>query len=167
VTSIPLPSYIPADPTSLDLSLLNSSLPDGTEVRKATALFNSELQKPSPSTSPAKRFGERMTRILEITQSENAVLRRELTEARELLRSRKNRRKGKRVALQGKFVFSTQEVLEIAGQAEEDTATKRGRKRPRTTAIDVEVSGDEDEMLEIMRSDSESNCIIVTNSRAM
>jgi hypothetical protein len=34
-----------------------------------------------------------------MTQSETAVLRRELAEARELLRSRKTRRKGKRVAL--------------------------------------------------------------------
>jgi hypothetical protein len=167
VAPTPSPPHTPPDATSLDLTLLNSSPPDGTEVRKATALFNSELQKPGPLTSPAKRFGERMTRILEMTQSENAVLRRELAEARELLRSRKTRRKGKRVALQGKFVFSTQEVLEIARQAEEDAATRRGRRRPRTTAINVEISGDEDEVLEIVRSDSESDCIIVANSRAM
>ncbi|KAM0711415.1 hypothetical protein Q7P35_002155 [Cladosporium inversicolor] len=167
VASTPPPPRIPPDAVSLDLTLLDSSPPDSTEVRKAMALFNSELQKPGPLTSPAKRFGERMTRILEMTQSENAVLRRELAEARELLRSRKNRRKGKRVALQGKFVFSTQEVLEIARQAEENAATKRGRKRPRTTAVDVEISVDEDEVLEIMRSDSESDCIIVANSRAM
>jgi hypothetical protein len=31
----------------------------------------------------------------------------------------------------------------------------------------VEISGDEDEVLEIIRSDSESDCIIVANSRAM
>jgi hypothetical protein len=167
VAHTPSPPHTPPDATSLDLALLNSSPPDGTEVRKATALFNSELQKPGPLTSPAKRFGERMTRILEMTQSENAVLRRELAEARELLRSRKNRRQGKRVALQGKFVFSTQEVLEIARQAEENAATKRGRKRPRTTAIDVEISGDEDEVLEIVRSDSESDCIVVANSKAI
>jgi hypothetical protein len=106
--------HTPLDATSLDRTLLNSSPPDGTEMGKATALFNSELRKPGPLTSPAKRFRERMARILEMTQSENAVLRRELAEARELLRSRKNHRKGKRVALQGTFVFSTQEVLEIA-----------------------------------------------------
>lgn len=64
-------------------------------------------------------------------------------------------------------MFSTQEVLEIARQAEENAATKRGRKRPHTTAIDVEVSSDEDEVLEMMRSDSESDCIIVANSKAM
>lgn len=165
--SIASPPHTPANPASLDLTLLNSSPPDGTEVRRASALFNSELQKPGPLTSPAKRFGAWMTRILEMTQSENAVLRRELAEARELLHSRKNHRKGKRVALQGKFVFSTQEVLEIARQAEENAATKRGRKRPRTTAIDVEISDDEDEVHGIMRCDSESDSIIVAKSTAM
>lgn len=67
VAHTPSPPHTPPDATSLDLALLNSSPPDGTEVRKATALFNSELQKPGPLTSPAKRFGERMTRILEMT----------------------------------------------------------------------------------------------------
>jgi hypothetical protein len=102
-----------------------------------------------------------------MTEIENAVLRRELAEARELLRSRKNCRKGKRVALQGKFVFSTQEVLEIARQAEENAATKRGRKGPHTTAIDVKITSDEEEVLEIVRSGSKSDCIIVTNSRVI
>jgi hypothetical protein len=49
-----------------------------------------------------------MIRILQTTQSENAMLRRELAEARALLHSRNSHKKGKRVALQGKFVFSTQ-----------------------------------------------------------
>jgi hypothetical protein len=93
------------------------------------------------------------------------VLRGELAEARELPRSRKNCKKGKRVALQGKFVFSTQVVLETARQAEENAATKRGRKRPCTTTIDVEIRVDEDKVLEIMRSDFESDCIMVVGSR--
>jgi hypothetical protein len=54
------------------------------------------------------------------------VLGREFVEAKELLVSRKNRKKGKRVAIHGKFAFSTQEVLEIARQAEEHATTKPG-----------------------------------------
>jgi len=162
----PSPPRTPPDPASLDLTLLDSSPPDGTELRQATALFNSELKKPGALISPAKRFGERMTRILQTTQSENAMLRRELAEAQALLRSRKRRTTGKRVALQGKFVFSTQEVLEIAKQAELDSAAKRGRKRTRTAAIDLEFSAGEDEVLEAVPIDSESDCIIVAGSRA-
>jgi hypothetical protein len=162
---MPSPPRTPPEPTSLDLTLLDSSPPDGTELRQATALFNSELKKPGALISPAKRFGERMTRILQTTQSENAMLRRELAEVHALLRSRKSHKKGKRVALQGKFVFSTQEVLEIAKQAELDSAAKRGRNRVRTAAIDVELSVGEDEVLEAACSDSESDCIIVAGSR--
>ena len=161
----PSPPHTPRDPASLDLTLLDSSPPDGTELRQATALFNSELKKTGPLISPAKRFGERMTRVLQATQSENVMLRRELAEARALLRSRKSRKSGKRVALQGKFVFSTQEVFEIAKQAEVNSAAKRGRKRPRTAAVDAELSVGEDEVLEAMCDDSESDCIIVAGSR--
>jgi hypothetical protein len=93
------PRHIPAESVSLDITLLDSSPPDGTKVREATALLNSELKKLNPLTSPAKQFGERVIRVLEMTQSENVVLHRELAEARELLRSRKSRKKGKRVAL--------------------------------------------------------------------
>jgi hypothetical protein len=93
------PRHIPAESVSLDITLLDSSPPDGTKVREATALLNSELKKLNPLTSPAKQFGERVIRVLEMTQSENVVLHRELAEAREFLRSRKSRKKGKRVAL--------------------------------------------------------------------
>lgn len=51
-------------------------------------------------------------------------------------------------------------MLEIAKQAEEDTATKRGWKRTRTTAIHVKISGSEDEVLKIMRSDSEYGYVV-------
>lgn len=39
------PPCTPAEPASLDLPSLGSSPSDGTEVRKATALFNFELRK--------------------------------------------------------------------------------------------------------------------------
>jgi hypothetical protein len=64
-------------------------------------------------------------------------------------------------------VFSTQGILEIARQAEENAETKRGRKMARTSAIVVDISGDEDEVLEFMRNDSKPNCIIVAKSRAI
>jgi hypothetical protein len=63
VASTPSPTRTRADRASLELTLLNSSPRDGTEVRKATALFNFELRKSDPLTSPAKRFAERMTRV--------------------------------------------------------------------------------------------------------
>jgi hypothetical protein len=64
-------------------------------------------------------------------------------------------------------VLSTHEVLAIARQVEENAATKQCRKISPTTAIDVEISGGKDEVLEIMHSDSDLDCITFANSKAM
>ena len=45
-------------------------------------------------------------------------------------------------------MFSTQEVLEVAKQAEEETVAKKGRKRSHTPSIDMEISAQEDEVLD-------------------
>lgn len=65
VASSPSLPHMPAYPASVDLTLLNSSPPGGTKVKKVMALFNSELRRPSLFISPAKLFGERMNRFLE------------------------------------------------------------------------------------------------------
>jgi hypothetical protein len=102
-----------------------------------------------------------MTRAFESTQSELVTLRKRLADAEELLQARKRRKTGKRVSLQGKFVFSTVEVLEIARQAEAVSAKKKSRQdnisqtncpsAPEVEAIDIVSSS----------SDSESDCIVV------
>jgi hypothetical protein len=68
--------------------------------------------------TPIKRYIERLEVAFERTTSENTLLRKELTEARELLRVRKECKKGKRVAVKGKFVFNTKEILELVEKAE-------------------------------------------------
>lgn len=105
-----------------------------------------------------------MTRALEMAQSENVTLRKELKAQEELLRTRQNRRKGKRVALKGKFVLSTDEVLKIAREAEADSARKKRRQRQRSRMDNIEDSDDELDMLENIFSDSDSDCIVVATS---
>jgi hypothetical protein len=106
-----------------------------------------------------------MTRALEATQSELITIRKELAEQRELLQTRKTRKTGKRVKLKGRFVFSTAEVLEIAKEAEEATAAKKGRKRLRKRSISVEVEDAVGSVLDNVSSESESDCIIVAQKR--
>lgn len=69
-----------------------------------------------------------MIRALESTQSELVTLRKQLADAEELLPTRKPRKTGKRVSLQGNFVFSTVEVLGIVQQAEAASAKKKARQ---------------------------------------
>ena len=61
----------------------------------------------------------------------NVTLQRQAKEQQDLLQARKARKTGKRVELKWWFVFSTQEVLEIAKVAETETAKKKTRGRPR------------------------------------
>lgn len=156
-----LPPQTPGGSSSLDSSLLYSSPPDGTELREANTVLNSELSKASSVGSPIKRYAERMTRAFEATQSELTTLRKRIAEQDELLRTRKAREKGKRVALKGRFMFSTEEVLQIAREAEEETAATKGRRRPRKRPVSVEIEKSGGKVLEDVSSGSESDCIVV------
>ncbi|KYG40129.1 hypothetical protein M433DRAFT_9224 [Acidomyces richmondensis BFW] len=107
-----------------------------------------------------------MTYALETAQSENALLRKRLADAELLLQARKQRKKGKRIALKSKFVFSTQEVLEIAKQAELEAAQKKPNKNAKQRAKDILFEEVEKEALETISSDSDSDCIIVAATRS-
>lgn len=147
--------------TDLDLSLLESSPPDGTELRQANALLNTAIKACRDLPSPAKRFTERMTRAFEAANSENVTLRKQVKEQGELLSTRKNRIRGKRIAFKGRFVFSTQEVLEIAKAGETETSKKRTSSRPRKRNTEETIEEGEERELEMILSDSDSDCIVV------
>ncbi|TKA64438.1 hypothetical protein B0A49_10136 [Cryomyces minteri] len=124
------PPHTPLEQPDLDLSLLHSSPPDGTELREANALLNSTLESTKEVPSSVQRYTERMTRFAESKHSENVTLRKQVEEQEKLLDMRKARKKGKRIALKGRFVFSTEEVLEIAKEAEAKLSSKKPRGRP-------------------------------------
>ena len=83
-----------------------------------------------------------------------------------MLQTQKNWTTGKRVALKGRFVFSTQEVLEIASEAEKVTADKTSQKRRRTQSKVTETREQEIEVVENVSSDSDSDCIVVRPHRS-
>lgn len=161
VASRPLHPSTPGELPSLDTSLLNSSPPDGTELRHANTLFNAQVQEATGLSSPAKRYAKRMTNALETTQSELVTVRNELAEHQGLLRSRKYHRKGKRVNLKGRFVYSTQEVLAIAQEAEAEASNNKGGRQPRKRSVSLEIGSDEDDVIANVLSDYESDCIVV------
>jgi hypothetical protein len=150
----------------LDKSLLDSSPPEGTELRQANALLYNELDKGGALATPAKRYTKRMTLAFETAQSENVLLRKQLADTQALLQKRKERKKGKRVALKGRFVFSTQEVLNIAKAAEAKAANKKGNNIASKKA-EAPLDGDsDDEVIEIGDEDYESDCIMVAATRS-
>jgi hypothetical protein len=71
--------------------------------------------------------------------SENALLRRSNAEKDSLLNARRTRKKGKRITLKGKHVFSTAEILQLVKDAEKEAPKKKkgkGRKK-RTPNVTV------------------------------
>ncbi|KYG40055.1 hypothetical protein M433DRAFT_160968, partial [Acidomyces richmondensis BFW] len=62
-----IPPYTPGQSSSLDLSLLYSSPPEGTELREANIVLNSQIREAYNVLSPAKRYVERITRALKTT----------------------------------------------------------------------------------------------------
>lgn len=97
---------------------------------------------------------------------ENTLLRKENTEFRELLRVRKERKKGKRVVVKGKFVFNTKEILELVEEVEAEALKGKSKKRRMTRAKTPEIEEEEEEGIEESIYESESDCIIVASSRS-
>jgi hypothetical protein len=125
----------------LDRSLLDSSPPEGTELRQATSLVN-RIVCSSTFETPVKRYIERSGATLERTSAEIAILRKELSEARDLLRVRRERKKGKRVAIEGKFVFNTKEILELVEEAEAEASKGKLKKRRMTRATTPKIEAE-------------------------
>lgn len=151
-------------PNDLDRSLLDSSPPKGTELREATSLVNSIVHSSTLET-PIKRYIERSGAAFERTTSENALLRKEITEYKELLRVRKERKNGKRVGIKGKFVFNTKEILELVEEAEAEASKGKSKKGRTAKAITLEIEDEQEEGIEENISESESDCIIVASRR--
>ena len=99
--------------TTLDLSILQSSPPDGTKLRHANSVFNTSMESSDSPASPTRRYAKRMSKPVESQNAELSILQKEVKEYKEILETRKKRTKGKRIKLQGEFVFSTKEVLKI------------------------------------------------------
>jgi hypothetical protein len=95
--------------------------------------------------SPTKRYLKRSQTLLEKVVSENALLRRSNAEKDTLLEVRRTRKKGKRVAIQGKHVLSTAEILKIVENAEKEVPKKKqGKKRKLQTPTPESSIGEEE-----------------------
>ena len=99
--------HTPPRQLNLDLLLLDSSPPDGTELREANAILKLTINAVEGLSSPVKGYTERMTRAFETTHSENVTLQKQVKDQEELLNTQKVQEKGKQVALKGRFVFGT------------------------------------------------------------
>lgn len=155
----------PTTPKALETTLLTSSPPLDTDIRQANEELLEIVRKESNLPSPTKRYIARLTTTLEKSNTEVTLLRKENEEQREILRYRKERTKGKRVAIKGRFVFNTREILEVVEKAEAETLAKRPKKRQRRKSITPEIEEEIEEVLEILSEESEGECIVVASRK--
>lgn len=146
---------------NLDASVLDSSPPDGTELRQANALLTRNINGASDLTPRTKRYTSRMVRGLR-RHTEMVTIVQERNAQRQWLEARKKRKTGKRVMLQNKFVFSTpEEILNITMEAESTSGKKKRRAKVKDTVKATEILSDDDVYIEDSEMESEGSVIVV------
>jgi hypothetical protein len=103
-----------------------------------------------------------MTHAYKMARGELVTARKTIAEQQKLLNTRKQRTKGKRVALKGWFVFSTEEIFDIGRGAEAATAARTTKKSSRKHPIDHVDEVDEFQVFENDFSSSESDCTVLS-----
>ena len=70
----------------------------------------------------------------------------------------------KKIALEEKFVFTTEEMLQVVKETKAAMTAKQSRKQPRKCSIQKFLENEENGMLEIESDSSCSDCIVVASS---
>jgi len=154
----PSPSVQLATPTTF---LNNSSPADVIILRSANEAFNNALSE-TTAGSPVKTHGRCLGEITEKLYAENAILRKDNSELRAQIRSRKERTKGKRLVLKDRCAIATEEVQQALEEAQKATkATQKGKKKGKraTAKQHKKVSSSEEEDKEDTDDDSAEEVI--------
>ena len=73
---------------------------------------------------------------------------------------------GKCVAIKGKFVFNTKEILKVVEKAEVEALKRKAKKRRTIKAITPEVEEEQEEDNGENTSESKSDCIVIVSRRS-
>ena len=146
---------------NLNFSLLDSFSLNDTKLRKVNKLLVSALNEILNLFNSMQQYMARLTTIIEFTHAELITAWKKFKLIKKIFNTRKKCMKSKRIALEKKFVFFTQKVLDITQAAEVKTKTKKKCKQPRKHTIDEILNKEEAETLENESSSSDSDCIVV------
>ena len=93
--------------------------------------------------------------------AELIIVQKKLELAKKILNTRKKCTKNKRIALEDKFVFFIQKILNIAHATEAKTKIKKRCKQPRKHTINEILDGKKIEVIKTESQSSDSDCIVV------
>jgi len=150
-----------ANTDPMDLSMLDSSPPDTTELSAANQVLNATIDASPEVPAKAKRFIRRQGQAIEKLNSELIALRAHSAKQDELLKARKKIKRGKRVAVEGVFVFSREDIHRKLVEAEAETQAKAAKKKRSKAKPEPIPISDDEQASEKASDSSDSDCILV------
>ena len=133
----PTPSTRPIGSNSFDISLITSSPPDATMLQLNNKVLNDMMDKNAPLQTPECRYIKCLTKTMERLRAQNSILAQQNKELHDIIRARRQRKKGKQVVLAGQIVLTTKEltkaVIDIQNQVKKEKKKKRRRTQESPT----------------------------------
>ena len=158
--SIILLPFTPQNSSTLNLSLLDNSPPDSTELRNVNQTFNSVLQKSTDLFTLIKCYDEQITCVYEMAHNNITIMHKKLKQKNKIFNARKKRKKEKKIVVEKKFVFTTKKMLELMEETKAETAVKKTHKQPRKRSIQEILENEKNEILKDENNSSDSDCIV-------
>jgi hypothetical protein len=144
-------SSIPIDPQLFETSLLHSSPPNATILRRTNTALTTLIETQTPLFTPARKYVRRLTAKTEQLHAENSILKTRLTAATDLLSARQNRTKGKAIALKDQLILTTDQIRATITELEKEEEERKVKKQKRSTKnrgkrseIDIEEADESD-----------------------
>ena len=91
--------------------LFANFFPNDIELHNINHAFKFALQESTNLFSPARRYSKQMIQVYEMVHSEMITMHKELKQQKKIFETCKKCLKDKKIALQSKFVFITEEIL--------------------------------------------------------
>ena len=141
--------------------MFNNFLLNGIQLHKTNKLLVFALNEITNLFNSIQQYTMWLVMMIEFIHIELIIVQKKFKSTKKILNTQKKRTKNKKVALENKFVFFIQKVLNIACATEAETKMKKRRKQPRKRAINEILNEKEIEVIETESQLSDSDCIVV------
>lgn len=162
--STPSSSPIQETRTPFDNQLITSSPPDATLLHSTNTALNELLATREPLTTPARKYVARLSETTERLRAQVSILQREKEDLKQVVKARRDTKKGKRIALKGQILVSTRELHRAVVAAEKATCEKSKKKhwkKYQDSSSEPEIISESEQELQESQHDEIGDCIVV------
>ncbi|KAI9886860.1 MAG: hypothetical protein M1823_001296 [Watsoniomyces obsoletus] len=112
-------------------SVLRPTTPEPVLLQEANRTMKRKLIRDEVLSSPTREYIAQLADSTERIQAQLAVAQKELLDRDMLISSRKRRKSGKRLVIEGQVVLTTTQIRDRVQAAEAEAASKKRAKKPR------------------------------------